>query len=276
MALPLAFGAALLWGAADFLAAQDTGRAGVLAALVASQPLGLAGATAWVALSNGPTPAQTTLLVAAVGGAVGVTAVGALWLAMNRAGFGLASPISATGVAIPFAYGLLVGRSPAPIQLGGCGLAVLGLFLTLAPQRTASRPTLTGVGLALAAAVGFGFLFVAVAAASRTNPAWALLATRLGGTVAVAVAVVRRGRPWLGLEAPLRGATAAGLLEAGGSSLYALATHHGRIALAAVAASLYPAVTALLARLVLRERMAPIQRLGTAFVLLGAALLASG
>jgi len=275
MSLPFAFGATALWGAADFLAALDAGRTGVFAALLASQPLGLAAATVWVGVGGDPVPPPGALAVAALGGVVGALAVAALWLAMNRTGFGIASPISASGVLVPFAYGLLVGRPPSTAQLVGCAVAICGLLCIVAPARGQTQATGQAVALALGAAAGFGFLFVAVAAASRTNAAWALLASRLGGTGVVAAALVWRPQLRPPPSTVPRRATAAGFLEAGGSALYALATHTGRVALAAVASSLYPAVTALLARLLLGERLRPAQRIGGALIAAGAALLAS-
>ena len=55
-----------------------------------------------------------------------------------------------------------------------------------------------------------------------------------------------------------------------------MATNHGILPLVAVAASLYSAVTVLLARFVLGERLARSQRLGIVIALLGVALIAVG
>jgi drug/metabolite transporter (DMT)-like permease len=60
------------------------------------------------------------------------------------------------------------------------------------------------------------------------------------------------------------------------NSLFALATNHGLLALVAVAGSLYSAVTVLLARVVLGERLAPTQRTGVVVALAGVALIAAG
>jgi drug/metabolite transporter (DMT)-like permease len=57
------------------------------------------------------------------------------------------------------------------------------------------------------------------------------------------------------------------------SLLYVLAVHSGPFALAAVTTALYPAVTVLLARLVLGERMRAAQRAGLALGVLGIILV---
>ena len=60
------------------------------------------------------------------------------------------------------------------------------------------------------------------------------------------------------------------------NSLYAVATTQGILPLVAVAASLYSAVTVLLARFVLGERLAPAQRAGIVAALAGMILIAAG
>jgi drug/metabolite transporter (DMT)-like permease len=55
-----------------------------------------------------------------------------------------------------------------------------------------------------------------------------------------------------------------------------VATNHGLLSLVAVAGSLYSAVTVLLARFVLGERLAPTQATGVIVALAGVALIAGG
>jgi uncharacterized membrane protein len=65
-------------------------------------------------------------------------------------------------------------------------------------------------------------------------------------------------------------------LDAGANLLYFLATHAGLLSLAAVLASLYPAVTVLLARSVYSERLRLIQRVGMGVAAAGIALVTVG
>ena len=69
---------------------------------------------------------------------------------------------------------------------------------------------------------------------------------------------------------------AIGFFDVLANSLFAVATNHGLLSLVAVAGSLYSAVTVLLARFVLGERLARIQLCGVVAALVGVALIAAG
>ncbi len=68
----------------------------------------------------------------------------------------------------------------------------------------------------------------------------------------------------------------AGVLDAGANALYALATVEGLLSVVSVLGSLYPAVTVVLARLVLAERIAWWQQAGVGATLAGVGLIAAG
>jgi drug/metabolite transporter (DMT)-like permease len=68
----------------------------------------------------------------------------------------------------------------------------------------------------------------------------------------------------------------AGFLDAGANALYALATTEGLLSVVSVLGSLYPAVTVVLARVVLHERVAWWQEAGVGVTLAGVALAAAG
>ena len=56
--------------------------------------------------------------------------------------------------------------------------------------------------------------------------------------------------------------------------LFGLASSRGQVSIASVLGSLYPVVTILLARVVLKERLRAIQRVGAVLSLVGAAVIA--
>jgi drug/metabolite transporter (DMT)-like permease len=128
--------------------------------------------------------------------------------------------------------------------------------------------------LALAAALLFGVEIFCVARASTSSVAMTLVGMRLTALACVGVALLarrqQRGPVRRGDLAPL---LALGCLDLAATAAYALAASAGMVSLVAVLASLYPAVTVLLARRLHAERLSGVQRGGVAAVVAGAALI---
>jgi drug/metabolite transporter (DMT)-like permease len=66
-----------------------------------------------------------------------------------------------------------------------------------------------------------------------------------------------------------------GIFDSLGNFLFIFAVARGRLDVAAVLSSLYPASTLILARVVLKERIAKLQALGIALALISVALIAT-
>jgi drug/metabolite transporter (DMT)-like permease len=64
-----------------------------------------------------------------------------------------------------------------------------------------------------------------------------------------------------------------GLLDSAGNALFIAATRHGRLDVAAVLSSLYPASTVILARVLLKERISRLQGIGIVGALASVALI---
>jgi drug/metabolite transporter (DMT)-like permease len=135
---------------------------------------------------------------------------------------------------------------------------------------------LAGVAYGLAAGAGFALYFIGLNRAGRGSGLWPVLVAQLAA-LAVAVgagAVTRQLRPPPAGAIPL--AVATGATGVAGTACFFAATHAGLLAVTAVITSLYPAVTILLARLVLGERLTPVRLAGLCLAAASVALIAAG
>ncbi|MGO9976469.1 MAG: EamA family transporter [Solirubrobacteraceae bacterium] len=308
LAISLALGASLCWGISDFAGGMQARRLALALVLLATQGIALVVLCATVALAGRAAPDLGSLVPAAAAGVSGVVALGAFYRALAIGTMSIVAPISASGAAVPVIVGIVSGDRPSPVQIAGIVTTLAGVVLASrerdeSPRRHVARASIL---LALVAAAGFGGFFVGIRASARVDVAWTLVAAR-AASVAMLVLVVAvrpgllRAGPQRGTALSARGVAPSprgaaapsprgaalsardlavlamvGLLDLGANGLYAIATRHGLLSEVAVASSLYPVVTVLLARLVLRERAARVQELGIVAAIAGVAMLAAG
>jgi drug/metabolite transporter (DMT)-like permease len=277
LGIALGLGSSIAWGVSDFLGGLQSRRISALTVLLVTQPVGLVLALL-LAVTVGGDPLSARDAAIAVGaGVAAVLALGAFYRAMALGSVSVVSTIGALGVLVPVAAGLARGEQPAAVQAVGACAAIAGVVLVARepdPEwRAAGRAS---VGLAALAALGFGTFFLGLDVSSGPNPAWTIVAARAGGVVALLAAGLAV-RPSMQIEQGMVPALVAiGVLDITANSLFAVATSHGLLSLVAVAGSMYSAVTVLLARFVLGERLARSQQAGVVVALAGVSMIASG
>jgi drug/metabolite transporter (DMT)-like permease len=122
----------------------------------------------------------------------------------------------------------------------------------------------------------FGAFFILVQRAGPGTGLWPLVSVRIVSILmmGVAVAVVRPS--FAGARQNLGVLAAVGALDVTANVFYLLATHRTLLSIAAVLTSLYPAITVVLATVVLGERLRRTQLLGLAAAAVGVALISLG
>ncbi|HEV2282786.1 MAG TPA: DMT family transporter [bacterium] len=288
MTSPLATGvfglaSATSWGAGDFSGGLATKRAPVFTVAAVSKLASLATMLFFAWLRAEQIPSLHVLVwagAAGVGGAVGLMA---LYQALAVGVMGVAAPVSAVIAAtMPVVFAALSEGLPTDLQLTGFGLAMAAVWFISRPAGGAlpGRPRQTrGLTLAALAGLGFGVFYIFISRARANVVFWPLAASQLVTLVTV-LAVVgilalarRSSTDRLPIDAvPLM--LLAGLLDAGGNAFFLLAEHAGRLDVAAVLASLYPASTVVLARLILNERVSRTQAVGIVAALASIPLIA--
>lgn len=277
--------ASLLWGTADFFGGSLSRRLPVLTVTLLTQVIGLAGAVTVAAVTAATIRPTGYLAWGVAAGLVGPTALMAFYRALATGTMGVVAPIAALGTAVPVLAGLTAGERPSLPQSLGIAVAVVGVVLAGGPElRTGAPGRGRAVGLALVAAAGFGTVFVLIARGSETSVAMTLVTQRAVNvaflTAVVVAARVVRGRPdrprALIRPADLPLLVLIGLSDMAANGAYGLAANSGYLTVAAVLSSLYPVVTALLARQIHAERLRRVQLAGTAAAIGGIVLIAGG
>jgi drug/metabolite transporter (DMT)-like permease len=276
----LGLGAALSYGAADFVGGLVSRRAAVLSVVFVSQLTGFALLLAVLPLLEGGRPTATALWWGAGAGIGGGVGISALYHGLATGRMSVVAPTTAVvAAAVPVVFGLASGERPGPIALAGVAVALLAIALVSFSTRGAD-PRVTharaGIGHAVLAGAGFGAFFIGLERAGQGSGLWPLVGARLSSLalVALLIAVTRSARrPGRGTG---RAIVAAGALDVAANVLYVMAARRGLLTLVAVLTSLYPASTVLLARIVLGERLTRLRLVGLGAALVGVSLMALG
>jgi drug/metabolite transporter (DMT)-like permease len=276
MSALLALAASVLWGTSDFGGGLISRRLSATATVFISQAFALAGLLALLPFL--PVHAGSYFLTGAAAGLAGTLSLAAFYRALATAPMSLVAPISAAGTIIPVLVGLARGDRLSPLQGAGIGVALLGIVLASGPELRSGVPVRRqALAFAIGAGAGFGVAYTLLALAAGHGVYGTLLAQRVGGLVVLAPIALR---PATVRAVRLTARRLAALAAVGGCDIaangaYAAAASRGSLAVAAVLASLYPVVTALLARGFLAERLRPVQSIGVLTALCGVLLLSS-
>ena len=281
----LALSAALLWGGGDFsggMGVKTVGGSvgGALRIVLLSHLTSLTVLTVLSYLRAPHLPHGAILAWGIGAGVAGGLSLTTFYIALSRGAMGASAAISGLlAAAIPAAVSILADGSPGWLPLAGFLVAGAAIWLIaagpLAIAETKS-PSSGTMGLAVAAGGGFGFYFVALKMASPAGPLWAMASARIGSlgicSLLLLVTSIKASRPNVRITwTAMRWVLLTALMDTSGNMLFVAATRAGRLDVAAVLASLYPATTILLAAWTLKER--PTRRQGVGMLVAAAAVV---
>ena len=270
----IAFGllASLCWGSGDFNGGLASRRANASSVVIAAYTVGFVLLLALAFIWRERFPPAIDVLWGGLAGLAGAMGLVSFYSALSIGRMGIAAPVSAVLTAsLPVLFSVFTQGFPGPLQLCGFVLALLAIALISRPESAKGRPE--GLGLALLAGCGFGCFFILISRVNAGATFWPLAIARFTSVLfLLAFAAIRR-QPMLPGKGVAPLILLAGVLDALGNTFFVLATHSGRLDVAAVLSSLYPAATVLLAALILRERVTRIQGLGILLALLAVPLI---
>jgi len=267
---------AAAWGGGDYTGGAATRRMNALAVVAVSHLIGLMLLLTLAVLSGERLPSTPDLLWGTGAGLAGAVGLGALYQALAVGKAGVAAPItSVVSASLPIGWSFLTLGLPSGQIIVGLVLGLIGVLLVSQSGDVAADRA--SIVLAVISGLGFGVFYILIGQFSEGAVFYPLVAARCASAFAtLAIALVLRKS----LVPPTRGAfgllALAGALDVGGNLFYTLAAQAGRIDVAAVVASLYPAMTILLSWLLRGERIARWQGVGIGLGLLAVALISAG
>ncbi|WP_448811115.1 EamA family transporter [Agromyces bauzanensis] len=299
----LSLSGALVFGASDFLGGLASKRVNPMLATAIAAVTGLALLLVAAPFLGGAWTAHDVLW-GVLSGVAGAAAISLLYAALAIGPMSILSPLTAVvSAVVPMAWGLLVsGERLAPLGYWALGLALVAVVLVgFVPERGAVRPSLRGIAMAVGSGLAIGTFFITIDQTSDASGVIPLILNRgvsavILFTVLGVLAVAGMGRrrraaavdermpraslgaavapPRVDTAGGIRLAVACGLVDVTANVLLLFGIRAGDLSVAAVLGAMYPAGTILLAALVLRERIAPVQWAGLALALAAAGMLA--
>lgn len=277
----LALAAAASWGGGDFsggMGVKSTGgsTAGALRVVLMAHASSLAVLLVILGFQHAQWPHGAPLAWGLVAGVTAGVSLTAFYIALARGAMGGSAALSGLlAAAIPAVVSSFLEGAPGVLRVFGFALAFGAIWLIAAgpsPESThavdgsePSESSRTTLVLALIGGVGFGIYFVALRLANPLGVIEPMALARSASLVTCALLLVlvtarsKRieqrdvARPKL-TRMTVVWALGVALLDTGGNLLFIAATRAGRLDIASVLASLYPAGTILLAAWHLHER----------------------
>jgi drug/metabolite transporter (DMT)-like permease len=275
VAVLLALATSLVYGTGDFLGGLAARTAHALVVVVLSQLAGLALVLA-LAGPLGGAAGPADLAWGAAAGAAGAIALTIFYRALAAGTMSVVAPVTAVcAAAVPVVAGLAFGDVVSRPALAGVGLALPAIGLVASEGEIRGlRIGLRSLGGALLAGTGFGVVFLLLHQTSPGSGMWPLVAARTASALLVGGVLAARRLPVRVPRATAPLVAAAGVFDMGANILFLLAVRRGQLSIVGVLSSLYPVSTVVLAALLLRERMSPVQLAGVGGCALAVALIA--
>lgn len=266
----------LLYGVGDFLGGEGAKRVSaptvVVWAGVVSFPI-----ISVVAFVVGGSATSGDVGLGASAGALGALGLVALFAGLGRGHAAAVAPAAAAvGGVVPVGFAVATGDQLTAVTWVGVAVAVPAIVLCSWVTDTGDVP-FGGVWYGVLAGVGFGAYAVLINWTTESSGLIPLIPAR-GATMLTIVAVALTGMWRVDERRRVPAAIVAGngVLDVSGNVALLLALRAGSLAPVAIAASFYPAVTVLMARLLNHEHLRAHQVVGLALTVLALAAIAVG
>jgi drug/metabolite transporter (DMT)-like permease len=280
----LGFTTAVVYGFADFFGAIASRK---LSSVLVTAVAGIVGFFFLLTMIPffGATFSQQAVIAGIAAGVASAVGITALYASLAIGPISIISPFGAVlGALVPLTYGFFIGDRFGP--LGWLALALILVAVVLVgfvPGADVRLPSAKGLALAFVAGAGIGTILIALKFSPSDSGLASVLVMRL---VSAGLLNILLLATWLRLrrrngsspKSIIAGkfwwaVIAAGIFDSSANIFFTLALRSGSISVVSVLTALYPLGTIILARLILKERIARIQMFGVLLALSGSAIL---
>lgn len=301
MPFVMALLSSMLYGIADFLGGMGSRRGPAVTVTAWFQVVGLLFLVGYAGFAPGVTR-QVDLLWGGASGIAGGLGVLLLYRALASGVVSTAAPlISMIALTVPVAAGLARGERPGLLPLLGVVAGAIAVVLIaahgetpaegdavagegaadgagrgIAPATKPGKSTFATLAPAVASGICIGFFLVFLGQVQPGAGGWPLVSGRAMATLTLFAMLFASRAPLVAPAATRPFIAGAAVTDVSANVLYLLAVQRAPMSLIATLVSLAPATTVVLAQLVLRERLAPPQKVGVAVAFVAVVLLAQG
>lgn len=266
--------ASLGWGVSDFGGGLASRRGAVLGVLLGSQIASLAVGVPILAVGHEPAMQPLDWAISIAGGGFGAAGLALLYRGLSVGRMGIVAPVAAVLTAtLPVLFGFATQGLPSILAIAGIGCAVVSVILvSRAPAAPDGRPS--GIWYAIGAGVMFALFTISASGLSDGLIMSPVVAIRVASITAITAWIVTRRAEWRVPRSLWPALSAIGVIDMAATAAYLSAIAIGPLAISAILASLYPVITAILAAIVLRERVSAVHAIGIVTAALAVVLIA--
>jgi drug/metabolite transporter (DMT)-like permease len=274
----LAVLSSITYGAADFLGGLATKRSSMFSVVIFSQLTGLILMLLSLLFLPPASPTAIDFAWGAASGLAGGLGVALLYRALSTGVMSVVAPVTALcAVIIPLVVGVLHGERPTAPAIAGVALAIIAIVLvSQSGHIEEGKRATTGLGTAIASGIAIGIFLVFLQRTGTSAGLWPLIAGRVVSVAFFTGAGLISCEKLTPRRESMLIVVGGGALDMIANILYLLAVRQGLLSIVGTLTSLYPASTIILARIVLRERLRPLQQAGVACAAAAIVLIVSG
>jgi drug/metabolite transporter (DMT)-like permease len=281
----LGFTTAVVYGFADFFGAIASRKISSLKVTAVSGVIGFVFLSTMIPFF-GAKFSELAIITGVAAGIASAIGISALYASLAIGPISIVSPMGAVlGALVPLTFGFFIGDRFGPIGWVALALILVAVVLVgFVPGADVRLPSAKGLFFATIAGAGIGTILIVLKYSPTDSGMASILVMRLVSAiflnfVLIAVWLRNRTKNESSVREGVAGkfwwaVVAAGVFDSSANIFFTLALRSGSLSVVSVLTALYPLGTIILARLVLKERIAKVQMVGVLLALGGSAILA--